>query len=165
MRVSGQDYSPHEYVPIGNFYIIEKDKVSLIASGSTTTQIQELVLKDPIRRSNTPDEIRKGHDLKDSYYASVKMFNKVELGTKRKLIQTNHLCPSQEGSASVILKKDDADKWICTLMLRGSFLQNSRLESKTLINPFKKAKVKYKNCTIENQSISFIRLQVVMISW
>ena len=144
MHILGQDYSPYEYVPIGNFYIIEKDKVSLMASGSTTPQIQELVLKDPIRRINTPDETRKGHSLTDYYCASLKLLNKVQPGTKRELTQMNHLCPQQEGLASIILKKEDENRWNCLLAVRGLFLQNAYLESKTSKNPFKKAKVNLK---------------------
>eukprot|EP00092_Neocalanus_flemingeri_P008198 GFUD01008839.1.p1 GENE.GFUD01008839.1~~GFUD01008839.1.p1 ORF type:complete len:1020 (+),score=178.99 GFUD01008839.1:195-3254(+) len=128
----GQAHSPFEYVPIGNFYLIENHNVSLLASDSTTPQIQELVLKEPIRRINSPDAIKKGHSLGDYYCANLKVLNKVEAVERRELTETNHLCPHQEGQASIFLKRKDKDTHKCTIIVMGSFLQSSRVESKAL---------------------------------
>eukprot|EP00092_Neocalanus_flemingeri_P046452 GFUD01052255.1.p1 GENE.GFUD01052255.1~~GFUD01052255.1.p1 ORF type:complete len:677 (+),score=145.87 GFUD01052255.1:1032-3062(+) len=128
----GQAHSPYEYVPIGNFYLIENHKVSLLASDSTTPQIQELVLKEPIRRINSPDAIKNGHSLGDYYCANLKMLNKVEAVERRKLTETNHLCPHQEGLARIILKSEDKDTQQCTIIIMGSSFQNSHIDSKAL---------------------------------
>jgi len=129
----GEEYSDEEFVPIGNFYIIEIDKVSQLDSGTTTSTIQNCILKDPIRRSDSIQAIKKGHGLADHYYTSLKKVTKFSLSGSNNVDQVEHLQPKQEGKAKVILVKDKRDgHWTCTLVIKGFSLQNSTLQSDVL---------------------------------
>ena len=88
--LSGREYSLDEFVPIGNFSILQPDALSLLSPELTTPQVQEAILKEPSRAIRAIDDLKKGHSLEDYYLAHIttlklhveyKSFSK--LGSKR----------------------------------------------------------------------------------
>ena len=51
--------------------MLEPDSISLLASKSTSPQIQEAILKDPIRIIKDWKDIKLGHSLEDFYYTTL----------------------------------------------------------------------------------------------
>ena len=110
----GQRYSPDEFVPIGNYFVIEHDSLSLLESSKMTAQIQEVILKEPMRKVKDISDISKGHNLEDNYCAN--------------LIQILKLQPeSRDETARLIFTKRQEGTVGCTLLVAGSFLQNVQL--------------------------------------
>ena len=124
----GQRYSPDEFVPIGNYFVIEHDSLSLLESSKMTAQIQEVILKEPMRKVKDISDISKGHNLEDNYCANLIQILKLSSRSKRTLICNNLLQPeSRDETARLIFTKRQEGTVGCTLLVRGSFLQNVQL--------------------------------------
>ena len=92
LNILGKDYSLEEYIPIGNFYIMENDKISPILAGNSTPNLQELVLKDAILRTSSLGDIKKGHNLNNYYCASLRLVNKLKTVVKKEIQQQKLSC-------------------------------------------------------------------------
>ena len=135
LNILGKEYSLEEYVPIGNFYIMENDKISPILAGKSTTNLQELVLKDAILRTSSLGDIKKGHNLNNYYCANLRLDNKLKTVVKKEIHQKNYLVPYQDCSASIFLKKE-TNNWNCTLIIKGLFLYNIHVMPNPTLYPF-----------------------------
>ena len=123
--------------------MLENDRVSLIALRSTTPQIQELILKEPLRDITSPTEIKEGHSLRDYYCANLTELTNIGQFEKRQIMENNLLFPQQLALASIILKEEPGEKWKCTLIMNGLYLQNSHLLSNAVIPVFQREKKVY----------------------
>ena len=124
----GQRYSPDEFVPIGNYFVIEHDCLSLLESAKMTAQIQEAILKEPMRRVKNTSDISKGHNLEDNYCANLITILKLSSRSKRTPDCNNLLKPeSTDETARLIFTKRQEGTVGCTLLVSGSFLQNVQL--------------------------------------
>ena len=104
--------------------MIENENVSELPTTSTTPQIQETVLKQPINQIEVTN-IKAGHSL-EGYCSKLIMVNKLEPVERRKMVKTDCLKPTLE-SASIVWKKETEDTWKCHLLVQGSFLQTVQL--------------------------------------
>ena len=121
MNVTGKNFSDEEYIPIGNFFILEDDKLSPLTSETTTANVQEQVLKEPLRRTAI-DDIRKGHAIDDYCAKLTYIFNKQQSLPQqredRKIPNKDSLKPTSTGKASIIWTKDPINEgWTCRLLL------------------------------------------------
>ena len=120
--ILGTDFSDEEYVPIGNFFMIEHNKVSCLPSSSTTPQLQELILKEPARRINASmhmvDDMKKGHSI-EGYSSKLTLINKLGGFRIRDMKEEDSLKPSATSKAFIVWDKEGEDLWRCQLVLLG----------------------------------------------
>ena len=118
----GEDFAACDFVPIGSFYMLENEKVSLLDSTTTTEQLQLLVLKDPIRRADNLSMIKTGHSLGGYYCYNMKKFNQLDTKFPRKVMkQENLLSPIAIDKGHVYLSEIDENTWNCKLHIKGKF--------------------------------------------
>ena len=116
---AGKPFSDEEYVPIGNFYVMEDEKISPLSSDTTTANVQELVLKEPLVKTGI-DNIKKGHMLVDYSAKLMNAFKQHGFPRKdhREVQQKFSLKPSSTGKASIVWTKNSSDEsWTCRLLL------------------------------------------------
>ena len=109
--------------------MIENADMSLLAPEKTTPQVQESILKDPIRRIKTPSDITQGHSLEDAYLANLTTIQKLSLGELRQVESKDLLRPTEDGTASLVMREKEDSSWMCTLRVQGNFLQNVQLDA------------------------------------
>ena len=109
--------------------MLEQDKMSLLESGTTTNQIQLLVLKDPIRNVKNLAIMKFGHSLNDYYCPSVESISNFKVEDKRLLKREKLLVPKVEGTGTgtgeVYLTKKPEDKWKYQIRIRGQNLHSA----------------------------------------
>ena len=130
LHVAGEEFSNENYVPIGNFFVIEGERTSNLPSESTTATIQERILKEPlctVKISNVKD----GHQLAHYRANLTRSLSDHELqkslkGKKfREIQQKDTLKPYSKGRASIVWSKADEveprtgekSTWRCRLLL------------------------------------------------
>ena len=89
-----------------------------------TANVQEVVLKEPLRRIKSVGDITSGHSLEDYYCKNVMNVNKLSSRSLRTVDRKKLLQPTQEGSASILLttRPDNTCTW--SLIMQGRFLSN-----------------------------------------
>ena len=109
--------------------------MSLLATDKTTAQVQEAILKEPLRRITGLGDVIKGHNFVDYYTASLASINRLPQTTPRTLDARNMLQPSQTGEGTLHLRESEEGKSSFTLRVTGSFLMSVQLDAET--NDFK----------------------------
>ena len=119
----GKQFSLDEFVPIGNFSILQPDAISMLPPEFTTPQVQEAILKEPSRRTKGLGDIKEGHGLESYYCASITSLNRMLLQNRIKVDTKNLLQPTKTGEPFAAVRKEISGEFSCALMLKGSFLQ------------------------------------------
>ena len=113
-----------EFVPIGNYFVVQPTAISNLSSESTTPQIQEAILKDPLRTVKGSTDITVGHSLESFYHAHITRLQRLPPEDKRAMVSQNLLKPSLSDSDKPYAAiRKDGGKFCCVLLLKGSFLQ------------------------------------------
>ena len=103
--------------------MLQPDALSILPPQSTTPQVQEAILKEPLRTIEGIEDLKKGHSLEDYYCAHITSLLKVPLHDLTTIETKNLLQPTQSGKAYAMVKKKLSGGFSCALMLEGSFLQ------------------------------------------
>ena len=103
--------------------MLQLDALSILPPQSTTPQVQEAILKEPLRTIEGIEDLKKGHSLEDYYCAHIPSLLKVPLHDLTTIETKNLLQPTQSGKAYAMVKKKLSGEFSCALMLKGSFLQ------------------------------------------
>ena len=109
--------------------------MSLLATDKMTANIQEAILKEPLRRIMGLGDVTKGHNLLDYYTASLASINKLPQTTPRTLAARNMLQPSQTGEGTLHVQEREEGRSFFTLRVTGTFLRSVQLDAET--NDFK----------------------------
>ena len=134
-------------MPIGNYILLENGSSSVLDPVSVSTQVQELVLKDPFRNVKSLAEIKDGHKIA-SY--------------GKTLISTNLLCPPSpspgtdmvlkscfepqvEGTASIVWTETEDKMWRCQLAVKGRFFRTLQMTSQECLSNQVQQLFMYKN--------------------
>ena len=106
--------------------------MSLLNTKSTSPQIREAILKDPIRRVTKVADITSGHSLKDFYLTTLSRLLKFASAKSRTIEDKNLLLPvaKDDFPATLTLSQSDDDQFSCTLMTAGAFLKNVQVHAK-----------------------------------
>ena len=116
----GTDFSDEEYLPIGNFFVLENNNVSSLPSSSTTPQLQEVILKEPARRINASmqmvDDMKKAHSI-GGYCSKLTLINKLAGFHIRNMKEKDSLKPSATLKTFIVWDKEGEDKWKCQLVV------------------------------------------------
>ena len=118
----GREYSLDEFVPIGNFSILQPHALSLLSPELTTPQVQEAILKEPSRAIRALDDLKKGHSLEDYYLAHITTLHKMPSKDRITMDAKNLLEPSLSAKAFAFVKKEVKGGFSCGLILKGSHL-------------------------------------------
>ena len=97
--------------------------MSLLESGTTTNQLQLLVLKDPLQRIESFEEMKLGHSLNDYYCRHLDSRNIFEVGENRRLTREQLLLPIVKAKGEIYLTMTSEEIWKCRIHIRGQFLQ------------------------------------------
>ena len=127
---SGQQFAQEEFVPIGNFFILEPATMSPLLTKSTSPQIQEAILKEPIRIIENWKDIKLGHSLKDFYCPTLTKLLQLTSVMNRSIEDQNMLKPTlatDDCPPTLFLKQNVDDEFSCTLIARGNFLENIQM--------------------------------------
>ena len=80
--------------------------MSLLATDKMTAQVQEAILKEPLRRITGLGDVTKGLNLLYYYIASIATTNKLPKTTPITLDARNMLQPAQTGGGSFLSSRD-----------------------------------------------------------
>ena len=64
------------FIPIGSYYIFENDKLNVLDTDAVSSQVQDVVLREPITHMKSVEDIKEGHSMSNYLEVVVKM-NKV----------------------------------------------------------------------------------------
>ena len=97
---------------------------SFLESGTTSSQVQLLVLKNPIERIKTLSDILRGHSLEDYYYSILLHSNMIInfRNTGKSMEVEDILKPSVNGVAKVYISKSGEKMWRCNLVINGNLI-------------------------------------------
>ena len=121
----GEEFSAFDLLPVGNFVMLEgNNKRSFLESGTTSSQVQLLVLKNPIERIKTLSDILRGHSLEDYYYSILLHSNMIInfRNTGKSMEVEDILKPSVNGVAKVYISKSGEKMWRCNLVINGNLI-------------------------------------------
>ena len=112
-----------DIVPIGNYVVVQPTELSNLPSESTTPQIQETILKDPLKTLKGLTDITGGHSLENYYHAHLTSLQRLPREETRTMATQNLFKPSLSRKPYAAVRKDKSGKYSCFLSLEGSFLQ------------------------------------------
>ena len=116
----GRQFFLDEFVPIGNFFVLQPDALSTLTPDATTPQVQEAILKETLRSGL--EDIMGGHSLEKYYCAHITSLYKLPLHRLNK-VDTKNLLQATQSRASALVRKGQNSEYSFALMVRGSFLQ------------------------------------------
>ena len=126
-NVLGKEYGFDEFVPIGNFIVLENTELSQLNTEKIAASVKEAILKEPLKKIESLSDIRRGHSLHDYYCSNLMAVNNVATNSVR-LVDAKHLLQptTQADSAVIIFTKNPST---LTFMMRGRFLDNVHLDA------------------------------------
>lgn len=120
----GEQYLPDQFVPVGNFFVVEREIMSPLLASTITAPIQETILKEPLRQIKTLMDVTKGHSLFDYYISNLAVINNISHTTKRSVDICDVLKPTVIGEGELIISKYKDGSTRFTLRVTGLFLGN-----------------------------------------
>ena len=129
------------FVPIGSYYLIDNEKINILDTDDVSSQVQDVILREPIRSVKLIDDIKKGHSM-SNYLEDVITTNKLEQFEERDAIKEEKFFePKVEGKGKILWEKQDNGRWECQLIVRGKYLGPLHLSSQQnrFAKPFRKS--------------------------
>ena len=104
--------------------------MSLLSTKSTSPQIQEAILKEPIRIIKNWKDLKLGHSLKDFYCPTLTRLLKLTSLKDRSVEDQNILQPAlAKDPPTMSLTQKGDEEFTCKLIARGNFLENIQLHA------------------------------------
>ena len=128
------------FIPIGSYYLIENDIINLLDPSDVSAQVQNVILREPIRKVRSIEEIKHGHSIAD-YLDDIINRNKLEPHEDHTVESINFFEPKIEGDGKILWENQKNGLWECQLIARGKHLWPVQLGSKQNIltgTPFSK---------------------------
>ena len=121
----GKPYSNEMFLPIGNYILLENGSSSFLDPVSVSTQVQELVLKEPFRHVKSLNEIKDGHKI--ASYSKNLTSPSPSPGPAMVLKSCFEL--RIEGTASIVWTETKDKMWRCQLAVKGRFFRTLQMSS------------------------------------
>ena len=107
--------------------LLENGIQNLLDSSNVSAQVQELVLKEPLRKVTNISAITGGHSI--ASYAKNLTKLAMTKGVRLDVQQDSFFLPTVEGRASIVWTEMNDQSWRCLLAVRGKFLQSIQMAS------------------------------------
>ena len=118
------------FVPIGSYYLVNNEEINILDTDNVSSQVQDVILREPIRNVKSIDDIKKGHSMLN-YLEDVIKTNKLEQFEERDPIkETRFFEPKVDGEGKILWEKQEDGQWECQLIIRGEHLWPLQLHSK-----------------------------------
>ena len=127
MFILGESLPDDMFVPIGNYYVLEKDTFSLLDIENLSTQVVDLVLKEPLRGIKSVQDIRDGHAMLG--YLDALSKDAEAAGQSRVIPKSDEMNPKIEEHPRMLWEKQDDGYYECKLVIRGTFISPLLMQS------------------------------------
>ena len=87
--ILGEPFENEMFIPIGSYYIFENDKLNVLDTDAVSSQVQDVVLREPITHMKSVEDIKEGHSMSNYLEMVVKM-NKVRPSDNIKEVKQCH---------------------------------------------------------------------------
>ena len=121
------------FVPIGNYMLLENGIQNLLDSSNVSAQVQELVLKEPLRKVTNISAITGGHSI--ASYAKNLTKLAMAKGVRLDVQQDSFFLPTVEGRASIVWTEMNDHSWRCRWLLGANSFNPYKWLQRRRISP------------------------------